>query len=145
VKHGVGRDEVIALRRIYAILAALVALSLVTAPIGAAMAAAHATMAVGSEQSIHIMNDDASVDHADMPGMGDCAKMVGSTHKPKCPCCDIAVPCSADLCLAKCFKLFGTEELPRALSRLKASLQRPFEPERPPDWVTAPQLPPPRS
>ena len=132
------------MRRIYAILAIFITLSLVTAPVGAAMAAAHATMTHGSEHSVHSM-DEASMDDGAMSDMTDCTKMAGSTDKPKCHCCDANVPCSADMCLAKCFKIFGNEQRPRALTLLTVSLVLPYKPERPPDWVAAPLLPPPRS
>lgn len=134
------------MKLVHTIFAFLIALSLATAPIGAAMAAS--LMAAGSA-------------HADMAGMTpgvtaamdgsmeDCAKMGQSADnagaKSDCTCCDTKAKCPPDLCLSKCFKVLGDLVRPEFVRPLVVQLRHAEGPLKPPDRSWAPQPPPPRT
>ena len=126
------------MKHVRTILALLIALSLVSAPVGAAMAAPHAAT-VGAPEAAEM-----AISHAgDMAGMDDCEKMGQQLGKHDCPCCDTGKACPTELCLSNCFKLICTFEPPKA-ARVMASMSlRPVNSDRPPDWSYAPQPPPP--
>lgn len=116
------------------ILALMIAVSLVTAPMGAAMARAASSQ-------------DAPAVAADMD---DCAKMMGHTGdksdgNKNCACCDTKSACAPELCLTKCFKVFRATLAPEASPVMVSITLRPSEPARPPDWSYGPQPPPPRT
>ena len=116
------------------ILLALIALSLATAPIGAAIAQRHARQA----------SPAAAVE------MVDCAKMIAHKSEPTsssndCPCCDTKAACPPELCLTKCFKVFSVTVAPEALRSMVAMVLGRAEPLRPPDWSSGPLPPPPRA
>lgn len=115
-------------------LLAVIALSLATAPIGAAMAESHPRQA----------SPETAV------GMVDCAKAMA--HKSKltsstddCPCCDTKAACPPELCLTKCFKVFSVAVGPVAFGSMVATVLSHAEPLWPPDWSYGPQPPPPRA
>jgi hypothetical protein len=85
--------------------------------------------------------------------MTDCEKMMRAaghqgqpgTGNGDCPCCDTQNACPPDLCVFKCFKVFGTFVTP-SVARVLTSLRfQPYKPDRPPDWIDSPQPPPPRA
>lgn len=115
------------------ILAFLIALSIATAPIGAAWAAS--TTQPDMASSMSTMAAD----------MGDCAKMGHAPGKSDCPCCDTKNACPPEFCLTKCFKVFRSIVQPGTLQVLVSIVHRPSEPSRPPDWSYGPQPPPPRT
>ena len=81
--------------------------------------------------------------------MTDCEKMMReagqSTGKSDCPCCDDKSACPPDLCVFKCFKIFGTTALSKVTAQLAPLQFQRDKPDRPPDWISAPQPPPPRT
>ena len=108
------------------LLATVVALGLALAPVGAALAA--------SQMSPKQAKTDC---HGKAEQNGKIAK--------HCPCCDTKATCSVDTCGLKCFKLQATlATTPKELAfALLPGLRA--DPQKPPDWFSGPQLPPPRS
>lgn len=108
------------------LLALLIAASVTLAPVGAAMAAS------------------AQTETASMADMPDCPNTTKQTSKD-CACCDTKVPCQADLCLAKCFKLNGKIAVSaRAQLPARATFTATVA-TRPPDSWPEPDAPPPRA
>jgi hypothetical protein len=109
------------------LLALLIAVGVTLAPIGSALAALALTQS-------------HPVSMADMP---DCPSKTKDTLNAGC--CDTKLPCSGDLCLAKCFKL--NSEIVQILFSLE--WRKPAfaasAPTRPPDNWPEPQAPPPRA
>lgn len=124
------------MKRLRTIVAVLIALAIAVSPMGSVSAR---TVAPAS-QATH------AVDAANMAAMEvtDCAKMMHEDTKHDCPCCDTDKACSPDLCLLKCFKVFGQIDAPQVVSALNALRLHPGDPQRPPDWADSPQPPPPR-
>src|SRR5687767_10425731 len=101
------------------VLAALIALAVAMAPVGSALAAAHA-----------LAN----------PPMEDCHGKAPNDQS----CCDVKAKC-ADSCGIKCCKLMGMI-VALALTRAPAPAEfQVADPQRPPDWKLRPRPPPPRS
>ena len=112
------------------LLAALVALGLTLAPIGAEWAALAHASSVGAT-----MADE----------MPDCPGMAAKPAQD-CPCCDsMAAPCQSDLCLAKCWKLVGEVVMQPLLVLPLASGFAGAIAGKPPDRTIQPLGPPPRS
>jgi hypothetical protein len=62
-----------------------------------------------------------------------------------CPCCDTKATCSADTCGLQCHKLQATLAAAPKVLTFTLVLATPADPQKPPDWLSRPQLPPPRS
>jgi hypothetical protein len=102
------------------ILAGLVVLAVALAPVGAALAANQALAKAAME---------------------DCH---GKASKD-CQSCDTKAKCPDNACGAKCCKLVGMVALPTSMLLIAAVLDRPADPQKPPDRLLRPQPPPPRS
>jgi hypothetical protein len=116
------------------LLALAIALSLATAPLGAALA----------QSNPYVMLPAA------VGEMDDCAKMMGHANdqtgsKDECPCCDTKAACPPEQCLTKCFKVFSVVAAPIARRLKVAIILSAAKPLRPPDWSYGPQPPPPRA
>jgi hypothetical protein len=126
------------------IFAFLIALSLATTPVGAAMAASFM-----ATNSAHGDMPGMAADMSDMAGMDDCAKMRQSADnsgsKSDCTCCDTKSKCPPDLCLSKCFKVLGDLVRPEVVRPPVVQLRHAEGPLKPPDRSWAPQPPPPRT
>ena len=131
-----------ALRRI--ILVCWIALSVAVAPIASAWASMNSgKVASGHELNApdHTAASDAAMDTADM---ADCHKAVKTSGD--CPCCDTKAKCPADAaCKTKCCKVLGTFTGMTRLARHTKVHDRPGEPEKPPEWLSKPPSPPPRT
>jgi hypothetical protein len=103
------------------IVALLIVLSVVLLPIGGAFASA------SSHQ---------------MAGMEDCSK--GNAASDHCSGCDAKAKCPEAFCIMKCFQLTGEIRPTAKLSWSPFQYVR-LEHEKPPDWVSRPPAPPPRS
>lgn len=126
------------------ILSVLVAVAIVLAP----MAGAWAGGATGSGVIIaHAASHSGDgVDAAVMDATEDCAStMKGEANPDSCPCCDADKACPPQLCMAKCFQLFGIAEQSASVVRLVTAMLRPSALAHPPDWADQPQPPPPRT
>lgn len=108
------------------LIAAVVALGLAVAPIGAALAASQ-----------------MSPKHAKMDCHGK-AVQDGKIAKD-CPCCDTKATCSGDACGLKCHKLQATLATATQVLAFVLVLGPLADPQKPPDWRSSPQPPPPRS
>jgi hypothetical protein len=102
------------------ILAGLVALAVALAPVGVALAANQALAKSTMEDS----HSKASKD---------------------CQSCDTKAKCSDNACGVKCCKLVGMVALPTSMPPIAVVLDRPADPQKPPDRLLRPQPPPPRS
>lgn len=127
------------------IVAALIALAIAMAPIGAATARLHVTDAADlvkiSSEALAVKNDNGSAPE----DMSDCARLMRDQGKTKSPCCDSGAVCPADLCPLKFSKLFATLPTPIASGRLTLTVLRPTTIVRPPGWSDRPTPPPPRA
>ena len=127
-----------------AVLICWIALSVAVAPIASAWASMHA----GQGSSGHELSAtkampaaDAAVDMADM---ADCHKAMKTSSD--CPCCDTKAKCQADAaCMTKCSKVLGAVFSTIRLAQHRLVHERPAEPEKPPNWVSKPPAPPPRT
>jgi hypothetical protein len=121
-----------------AALAILIALSLTLAPVASAFAAAQP-----SELHTTMMSVDAGMD------MSDCMKAMGtsgSSDKSDCKCCDTKHKCPDGAnCMTKCCKVIGALKPAGKLIAVSAVAYRHAEPAKPPNWVSTPPAPPPRS
>jgi hypothetical protein len=133
------------LKLVRAIVALLVGLAIAFSPVGAAWA----SIKVNATPSQHVVGAVATSDAAATAGMTDCEKMMRaagqSTSKSDCLCCEDKNACPPDLCVFKCFKIFGTTALSKVAVQLAPLQFQPDKPDRPPDWISAPQPPPPRT
>ncbi len=128
-----------------AIIALLIGLAIAIAPGNAAWAS---IKTVTSSRSV-----TADAGAAATADMTDCEKMMrAATHqgpkgtgKADCPCCVTQNACPPDLCVFKCFKVFGTFVTPDAVRALASLRFLRDNPDRPPDWIDSPQAPPPRA
>jgi hypothetical protein len=109
------------------LLALLIAVSVVLAPISGAMAAS------------------AQSDSAAMADMPDCPNKAPKQTSKECGCCDTKVPCQSNLCLAKCLKLTGDIIKNSALIRVSEAIFITAVPIRPPDSWPEPHKRPPRT
>jgi hypothetical protein len=123
----------------------LIGLAIAISPVGAAWAS---IKTVNSSHSVV-----AETGAAATVGMTDCDKMMRAAgHRGQqvadngdCPCCDTQNACPPDLCVFKCFKVFGTFVTPSVLRALASLRFQRDKPDRPPDWIDSPQPPPPRA
>jgi hypothetical protein len=77
-----------------------------------------------------------------MAGMEDCPKGKAATDDRGC--CDTKFKCPEAFCVLKCVKLVG-EIRPAAKLAWSPFRYVRRDPEKPPDWVSKPPAPPPRS
>lgn len=128
------------------ILALLISLSLTLAPGASALAAMQAS-ATGHGV------DDASVGMKQSAEMSDCMKMMQATgdetttkHDGSCKCCDTQNKCPDTAnCMTKCCKVIGALKPPGKPFLLSSIAYQQAEPAKPPDWLSTPPAPPPRS
>jgi hypothetical protein len=125
--------EECSLQRFRILMAILMTLSLVAAPISVAMAQHQVQPAVPTMSG----------------AMSDCAKMMGqaggkSDKSNHCACCDIDSACPPALCLTKCFKVFSPVLPLNAMATIAVIAWWAAEPVPPPDWSSRPLPPPPR-
>jgi hypothetical protein len=120
------------------VLTVLIAAAVVLAPIGAASAAG-----APAHKTHHAMHHDHGAMQAavvaDPKGSKPCAGM----HTRSC-CCDDKNSC-AQTCLQKCFGQMAVMPPERTSRMVLAFRVAPRPTERPPGWVSTPQLPPPRA
>ena len=120
--------------------AIVIAWSVALAPVSLAWAATQMRM------GMHVA---APADMAADPNMADCHGKKKPAPAKSCPCCDTQpkAPCSDKCdCLLKCGTLMLGVLLVSAESRPDApGHNRPAEPEKPPDWISGPPAPPPRT
>lgn len=108
------------------LLAAMVSVALAAAPIGTALAASQ------------MAAKNAKVDcHGKAVQDGKVAK--------DCQCCDVKATCSGDTCRLKCHKLQATLVMAPKVLAFVFVLGLPPDPQKPPDRLSGPELPPPRS
>ena len=127
-----------------------IALSVALAPIASALASMHVGQgASGHKAGGHAQSAsqptavaDATADMADM---ADCHKAMKTSGD--CPCCDTKAKCPSDAaCMAKCCKIVGAALSDTTRLALHPTVHgRPGEPEKPPEWVSKPPSPPPRT
>lgn len=122
-------------------------LSLLVAPLGAAMAGTHMAVANDGPATVHDAAGHAEPSDAHPPetaaAMDDCHKPPSAHHD--CPFCDKGDGCEPGWCLAKCFKVFGALAEPVLIwPRLVAADDTASEPARA-DWRSPPRSPPPRT
>ena len=136
------------LRRI--ILVCWIALSVAVAPIASTGASMHLGQgaarhkAGGHEQSAS-QPTAAADDAGDMADMSDCHKAMKTSGD--CPCCDTKAKCPSDAdCMTMCCKIVGAALSDTTRLALHPTVHgRPGEPEKPPEWVSKPPSPPPRT
>lgn len=129
------------------IVAGLVVLSLLVAPLGAAIAGAHVAVAADAPAIVHVAVGHADPSDARPPETtavtDDCHKQPAPPHD--CPFCDKGDGCEPGWCLAKCFKVFGAIIEPGLVwPRLVAAEDGAPEPAGT-DWRDPPRAPPPRT
>ena len=141
------------------IIALLIALSVVMAPLGSASASSRAGGASHAQPNGPVViNTAQTMAGMDMP---DCAKMKhassegradtgapgnGKPAKSDCPCCEKNPGCVPELCLFKCVQMLGALSMPAEFALTFVSLR--FLPgvlDGRPDWLDGPQPPPPRA
>lgn len=120
------------------IIALMIALAVAIAPVGAASAtvARHTASPTTSPHAATAM-----------AGMEDCAKSMADFDKQKgdCPCCESKSACPPDLCPLKLYKIFVMLEPPPFMGPPLVDQFSMRATKRPPDWLSAPQPPPPRT
>lgn len=126
------------------ILAALIAVAIVFAPMAAAWAGgARGTDGVMVHTAPHVVANEDTVASG---SMDDCASMMNvAAGTEDCPCCDEDKACPPQLCMAKCFQFLGLAQQSRPVVRLVTAVFRSTTPAHPPDWSDQPQPPPPRT
>ena len=123
-----------------------IALSVAVAPITSAWASMHVGQGVSGQESIgHEQSARQPTTAADAAAdMADCHKAMKTSGD--CPCCDTKAKCPADAaCMTKCCKVLGTFTGMTRLARHTKVHDRPGEPEMPPEWLSKPPSPPPRT
>ena len=121
-----------------------IALSVAVAPFASAWASMHLGQGVAGHEESVSPPTAASDAAADMPDMADCHKAMKTSGD--CPCCDTKAKCPSDAaCMTKCCKVIGAALSPARLSLHPMVHGRPGEPEKPPEWLTKPPSPPPRT
>ena len=127
-----------------------IALSVAVAPIVSAWASMHVGQVVsgqkGGEHEQSASQPTAAADAAaDMADNSDCHKAMKTSGD--CPCCDTKAKCPSDAaCMAKCGNIVGAAlSGATRLARRSTVHLRPGEPEKPPEWVSKPPSPPPRT
>ena len=133
------------MKSIRTIIALMIGLAIAISPVGAAWAS------MKTVNSGHAVAADLGA--AATAGMSDCEKMMRAAGhhgqpgagKTDCPCCDTQNACPPDLCVFKCFKVFGAFVSPNVVRALASLRFLRDKPDRPPDWIDSPQPPPPRA
>ena len=127
------------------ILAGLITVSLMLAPGLSARVAKHDNAAITMHASADA-GTDATV------GMSDCMKAMagdaaaGDATKGDCKCCDTKSKCPDQAnCMTKCCKVLGMVKPAGKRIALTTVQYRHAEPTKPPDWLSTPPAPPPRS
>ena len=127
-----------------------IALSVAVAPIASAWASMHAGQRTsGHEESGHKQSASqppaAAAAASDMADMADCHKAMKTSGD--CPCCDTKAKCPSDAaCMTMCCKIVGAALSDATRVALHTTVHgRPGEPEKPPEWVSKPPSPPPRT
>ena len=125
-----------------------IALSVAVAPIASAWASMHFGQGVSGHNAggheLSASQPTAAADAANMADMSDCHKMMKTSGD--CPCCDTKAKCPSDAaCMTKCCKVIGAALSPARLILHPLAHIRPGEPEQPPEWVSKPPSPPPRT
>ncbi len=127
------------------ILAVLIAVSLALAPGLSAVAAAHENAATTVPASADA-GANASTELSDcMKAMaGDAA--TGDATKGGCTCCDTKSKCPDQAtCMSKCCKVLAVVKPAGKRIALTTIQYRHAEPAKPPEWLSTPPAPPPRS
>ena len=118
-----------------------IALSVAVAPISSAWTSMHGMMGHAAVAQHAMADADTAMDMADM---ADCHKAMKSSGD--CPCCDSKAKCPPDAaCMTKCCKVLGAALVTARLTVPRMVHARPAEPEKPPEWVSKPPSPPPRT
>jgi hypothetical protein len=120
------------------IIALMIALAVAITPVGAASAtvARHTANSATGPHAATAMAD-----------MDDCAKSMAGLDKQKgdCPCCESKSTCPPELCPLKLYKVFVTLEPSPLVVHPMVDQFSMRATKRPPDWLSAPQPPPPRT
>ena len=126
-------------------LAGLIAVSLALAPGLSAVAAVHANAATTVHASAGIATD-ATMD------MSDCMKAMageaaaGDATKGGCQCCETKSKCPDQAtCMSQCCKVLAMVMPAGKRIALTTIQYRHAEPAKPPEWLSTPPAPPPRS
>jgi hypothetical protein len=126
------------------VLAILIAAAVALAPVGASAATRHVP-AKASAHSAHAMHHIKHQGHGAMQAMaGEQTSGKACAHKMGRPCCCDDKGTCAQTCLQKCF---GQAAVLPAEGNARVLVAQQFDTrptERPPGWLSAPQLPPPR-
>ena len=126
-----------------------IALSVAVAPIASAWASMHVGQGVsGHKVGGHEQSASQPTAAADAAGntadMADCHKAMKTSGD--CPCCDTKAKCPSDAaCMTKCCKVIGAALSPARFTLHPMVHGRPAEPDKPPEWVSKPPSPPPRT
>ena len=130
------------LRRI--MLVCWIALSVAVAPIASAWASMHVGQGAGGHEE-RVSQPTAAADAAmGMADMADCHKAMKTSGD--CPCCDTKAKCPSDAaCMTKCCKVIGAAWSTARIVLHPMVHGRPGVPEKPPEWVSKPPSPPPRT
>ena len=125
------------------ILSVLITISLTLAPGAAAFAATHERAAPTTTAAADTNMAMAGMD------MSDCMKAMGgssSSDKSDCKCCDTKSKCPDTAnCMTKCCKVIGALKPAGKMIAVLTVAYRQAEPAKPPNWVSTPPAPPPRT
>ena len=122
------------------IVSVLIALAIAVAPFGAATAAARSVAAASHDALVGQAVPAPAID------MADCDKrMGGETSDPDCACCDPKGACPPQFCPLKTFKVFAGWLSRESIDRMSSSRFVRTPQPQPPDWITAPLPPPPKT
>lgn len=131
------------------ILAILITVALTLAPSLSAVAADRAkamttTISVSADTNMAIADIDMS---GCMKGMqGPSGGVAGDSPTGACTCYDTEHEClDTANCMTKCCKVIGAMKPAGKMPAVLTIAYRQAEPAKPPDWVSAPPAPPPRS
>lgn len=99
---------------------------------------------------MHASMDGATVAAVADDTMSDCMKAMQAegvdTSNSGCKCCDTKQKCpDAANCMTKCCKVLGMLKPAGKMIALTAVQYRQAEPAKPPEWLSTPPAPPPRS
>ena len=135
-----------ALNALSTILAILISISLTFAPGASAFAATHErvapTMGVSADSDTAMAGMDMSDCMKAMSGGGT----ANSSSKSDCKCCDTKSKCPDQAtCVTKCCKVIGALKSAGTMIAIATIQYRRAEPAKPPNWVSTPPAPPPRS
>ena len=131
------------------ILAVLITISLTLAPGVSAVAAVHenaapTTMSASADTGMAMADTDTSDCMKAMQGKGD--GVIGDSANGDCKCCDTKSKCpDTASCMTKCCKAIGALKPAGKMIAVSTVAYRHAEPAKPPNWVSTPPAPPPRS